>query len=101
MKQVADQTEVHAVYSGAPAPWGAPYGAPQQGGGEEQPPASCDRDAIKLFLSSVPKTWDVAEIKKVLEEFGTVSLLTPSTICKLVIERSILLATCRGAVSGS
>ena len=66
---------------GAPAPWGSPYGAPQQGGGEEQPPPGCDRDAIKLFLSTVPKTWDVPDIKKVLEEFGSVSLpplfLTP------------------------
>ncbi len=59
---------------GAPAPWGSPYGAPQQGGGEEQPPPGCDRDAIKLFLSTVPKTWDVPDIKKVLEEFGSVSL---------------------------
>lgn len=58
---------------GAPQAWGAPYGAPQQPE-EERPPPGCERDALKLFLSGLPKTWDLPDVKAALEEFGTVSL---------------------------
>ena len=73
--------------SGSPQPWNAPYGAPPAGD-EERPPPGCDRDAIKLFLSGVPKNWEVPELKQALEEFGTVR--PPSTTFLNLIRSSCI-----------
>lgn len=63
---------VNLLIAGAPQPWNAPYGAPQPAE-EERPPPGCERDAIKLFLSGLPKTWDLPDVKNALEEFGSVN----------------------------
>eukprot|EP00884_Botryococcus_braunii_P021144 jgi/Botrbrau1/7713/Bobra.0159s0146.1 len=38
----------------------------------EPPPPGCDRDSIKLFVSNLPRNWDVDDIKPLLEVHGTV-----------------------------
>lgn len=61
----------------AGAHWGSPFGNAPPQSDEERPPVGCDRDAYKLFLSTVPKSWDVPDLKRVLEEFGTVRSPSP------------------------
>lgn len=40
---------------------------------EERPPAGCDRDAFKLYLAGIPKTWELPDLRQVMEKYGQVS----------------------------
>lgn len=43
----------------------------------EPPPPGCDPDAIKLFVSNLPRTWEIEDIKPLMEVHGTVSPMFP------------------------
>ena len=57
---------------GAP---GGPMGAPG-GFEEERAPAGCDRDSFKLYLAGIPKTWELPDLRQVMEKYGQVQETT-------------------------
>ena len=60
---------------GAPGPYGPGPAGPNLGGplGDgEMPPSGCNPDSFKLYLSNVPKTWDIEELRSTLTPYGQV-----------------------------
>lgn len=41
---------------------------------DEAPPPECDRNAFKLYLAGIPRTWELNDLRRIVEKFGQVRL---------------------------
>ena len=62
-------------YGAVPPPGSGGGGGGGGGSEEERPPPGCDRDVFKLYLAGLPKTWEMPDVRQVVDKYGQASAL--------------------------